>query len=303
MTKPIVSIVILSYNTQNLLRNCLASLSKLTKEVSFEVIVPDNGSSDGSVDMVEREFPWVKKIIKIGKNIGFGPGNNTARNYCSGKYVLFLNSDTLVPQNTLKEIVRFMAKNPEVGAVTCKVVLPSGELDKDTRRSFITPWIGLIHLILKLDRIFPTSKLFAKYWYGYMPASQTHEVDAIQGAFFLSTKTILDKVGWFDESYFLDGEDIDLCWKIKESGFKIVYYPKVHITHIKGASKGKTASPTQKEKTLQEKLKYRMAGVNSMEIFYRKHLWIKYPLLVNLLVVIGIKIIKVLRFLRTVILG
>lgn len=303
MVRPILSIVILSYNTKDLLHDCLQSLAKLRKEVNFEILIPDNGSQDGSADMVKKDFPWVRRVIRIAMNIGFGAGNNKAREFCEGKYVLFLNSDTLVPPNTLKEMVNFMDKNPDVGASTCKVLLLNGSLDKDTRRSFITPWIGLVHLVLKLDRLFPTSRLFARYWYGYISPDVTHEVDAIQGAFFLARKEILDKVGWFDESYFLDGEDIDLSWKIKNIGFKIVYYPKVEITHIKGASKGKIKSPTVGEKALAEKLRYRMAGVNSMEIFYRKHLWRSYPLLINILVLVGIKFIKTTRFIRTLLSG
>lgn len=303
MSKPVLTIIVLSYNTKSLLHDCLTSLAKVTTEVDFEVIVPDNGSTDGSVELVKKEFPWVKKVLKLGKNLGFACGNNQARKYSSGKYILFLNSDTVVPKNSLKQMVAYMDKNSSVGAATCKVVLPNGDLDKDTRRSFITPWIGFTHLILKLDRILPRSKIFAKYWYGYISEDTTHEVDAIQGAFFLTRKSLLDQVGWFDESYFLDAEDIDLCWKIKNAGYKIIYYPRVQITHIKGASKGKVESPTKQKKSLREKLRYRTAGVNSMYTFYRKHLWQSYPLPLNILVVTGIYFLKIVRVIRTVFWG
>ena len=239
MKKTKISIIILSYNTKKLLHDCLLSLEKVRNETKFEAIVPDNGSKDKSFEMVREKFPWVKKIIKLDRNLGFAAGNNKARRFVSGEYILFLNSDTIVYKNTLSSVVNFMNKNKDVGAMTCKVLLKDGNLDKDTRRSFITPWIGLTHIFLRLDRIFPKSKTFAKYWYGYIPDDKTHEVDAIQGAFFLTRKSILDEIGWFDEDYFLDGEDIDLSWRIKNAGWKIIYYPKVSILHLKGASKGK----------------------------------------------------------------
>ena len=295
MSKPKFSIIILSYNTKDLLKDCLQSLEKVTKEVDFEIIVSDNGSVDGSAQMVKNLFPNVE-LVENGENLGFAAGNNRAKNICKGKYILFLNSDTIVRKNTLKETIKYLDENKNVGALTCKLVLPNGDLDKDARRSFITPWIGFVHLFLKLDRLFPKSKLFARYWYGYISPDKIHEVDAIQGAFFLSRKEILDKVGWFDEDYFLDGEDIDLCWKIKEAGWKIMYYPKVSIIHIKGASKGKKIKVINV--SLSEKIKYRMSGVNSMEIFVKKRLTSKYSPIVITLVLIGIKIIKAVRFIK-----
>lgn len=294
MAKVKLSIIILSFNTKNLLKDCLVSIAKVRSEVNFEVIVPDNGSVDGSPQMVEKEFPWVKKVIKIGNNVGFARGNNKAKSYVFGEYVLFLNSDTIVPKSTLKESVAYLDEHKDVGAMTCKIVLPDRTLDKDSRRTFITPWIGITHLYLKLDRVFPKSKVFGRYWYGYIPADVTHEVDALQGAFFLVRKKILDDVGWFDEDYFLDGEDIDLSWKIKNAGWKIMYYPKIYIIHIKGAAKGKNKKI--KYVSFKEKLKYRMAGVNSMEVFYKKRLWKKYPLFLNILVILGIKLLKGMRF-------
>jgi GT2 family glycosyltransferase len=302
MKKPELSIVILSFNTKELLKKCLQSLKKVEDEINFEIIVPDNGSKDRSVEMLRKEFPKTK-VIEIGSNLGFAAGNNRARKYCKGKYVLFLNSDTIVKKNTLKKSVKYLDRHKDIGALTCKILLPTRELDKDARRSFITPWVGLTHLILKVDRIFPKSKLFSKYWYGYIPHNRIHEVDVLQGAFFLTRKRLLDDLGWFDEEYFLDGEDIDLSWRIKQKGLKIVYYPKVSIIHYKGSAKGKVGSHTRKSISLKERLKFRMAGVNSMEIFYKKRLWNKYPLLVNFIVITGIKFMKVVRFVRTLILG
>ena len=302
MKKVKLSIVVLSYNTKDLLKNCLKSLEKVRNEVEFEVIVPDNGSTDGSPEMVEKEFPWVKKVIKIGKNLGFASGNNKARYFINGVYVLFLNPDAQVHTNTLFKTIKYLDSHADVGALGCKIVLPNGQLDKDARRSFITPWIGLTHIYLKLDRIFPKSKLFAKYWYGYISPNEEHEVDSLQGAFLLTRKRVLDQVGWFDEDYFLNAEDIDLCWKIKEKGWKIIYYPEVSITHIKGAAKGKTKE-TKKKVNLKEKLKYRLAEVDAMELFVKKRLWKKYPLALNLFVLTGTKLLRLIRAIRVILLG
>lgn len=302
MKKARLSVVILSYNTKELLRNCLLSLKRLQNEVSLKVIVVDNASRDGSCLMVSKEFPFVK-LVRNKKNLGFAKGNNRSRKYVKSKYVLFLNSDTILSRGCLRETLGYLERHKDVGALTCKILLPSGDLDKDTRRSFVTPWVGFTHLILRLDRVFPKSKFFSRYWYGYIPEDKVHEVDVIQGAFFLTRKKILDDLGWFDEDYFLDGEDIDLCWRIKERGWKIIYYPKVSILHFKGASKGKVASPRNREVSLREKLKFRMSGVDSMEIFYKKRLWDKYPILVNYLVLLGIKTLKLGRLIKTLLFG
>ncbi|OGM04459.1 hypothetical protein A2715_05145 [Candidatus Woesebacteria bacterium RIFCSPHIGHO2_01_FULL_39_32] len=302
MKKPKLSIVILSYNTVDLLRECLLSLKKVRGEVGFEVIVSDNASTDGSPEMVEDEFPWVKKIIKTRINIGFAAGNNRAREYVNGEFVLFLNPDTIIHKDTLKKCRQYLDNHKDVGALTCKIVLPTGQLDKDARRSFITPWIGLTHIYLKLDRIFPKSKLFAKYWYGYVSPNTEHEVDALQGAFFFTRRAVLDQVGWFDEDYFLNAEDIDLSWKIKEKGWKIFYYPNVSITHVKGAAKGKTKR-TKQNVPLKEKLKYRLAEVDAMEVFVKKRLWRNYPLALNLLVLTGIKLLRFIRATKVILLG
>jgi len=291
--KPNLSIIILNYNTKGLLKDCLISLEKVKSEASFEVIVADNGSADGSCEMLKKDFGWVK-LVENNANIGFAAGNNRAKDYCKGENVLFLNTDTIVHKGTLKKCLEYLHKNKKVGALTCKLDLLDGGVDKDARRSFPTPWVSLTHLVLGLDKIFPKSPLFAKYWYGYIPEDETHEVDAIQGAFFLVRKKILNKVGWFDEDYFLDGEDIDLCWKIGEAGWKIIYYPEVSIIHLKGATKGKNKK-VKKKAPLAERIKFRASGVTSMEIFYRKRLWNKYPLLLNLLIIAGIKCLRVLR--------
>jgi GT2 family glycosyltransferase len=285
MAKVELSIIIVNYNTKEELLTCLKSIYDLKYEVSFEVIVSDNGSSDGSIEMVRREFPQVL-LLENKENLGFAKGNNQAKKYAKAENILFLNSDTILHKGSLKQPLEYLKNQGGVGAVTCKVVLKNGKLDLDTRRSFPTPWVAFAHF-LYFDRLFPKSTIFAKYWYGYIPDTKMHQIDVLQGAYCLVRKEILDKVGWFDESYFLDGEDIDLCWKIYQLGYKIMYFPKVSITHIKKASKKKNRNDSV------------LSGMKAMETFYRKHLWSKYPLIVNYTVIGGIEILKKIRLAKT----
>lgn len=286
---PDLSVIILNYNTKDLLEKCLVSLARVKDEVNFEVIVSDNGSRDGSLEYLKKlqnsKYPKLR-VISNKKNLGFAKGNNKARNIAKGEYVLFLNSDTQILNGTLAKSISYIDSHPGVGALTCKIVLPNGDLDKDTRRSFPTPWISFTHFS-GLDRLFPESKFFARYWYGYINPNVIQEIDVLQGAFFLARKNVLDEVGWFDEDYFLDGEDIDICWKIREKGWKIIYFPKVSVLHLKKATKDNLG--------ISEKRKFITLGVESMEIFYRKHLWKRYPYLVNLLVLFGIRLMKAIR--------
>jgi len=292
--EPKLSIVIVTFNVMELTRKCLNSLKDL--EISAKIIVSDNGSSDGTVEMVKKEFPNAL-ILDNKQNLGFAKGNNRARKYCRGDYVLILNPDTVVPKNTIEGCVWYMNKNKDVGAVTCKINLWGGGLDKDSRRSFPTPWVALTHFSY-LDRLFPRIKLFSKYWYSFLSEDAVHEIDIAQGAFCLVRKTVMDKIGWYDEDYFLDGEDIDLAYKIKQLGYKIIYYPKVKIIHYKGASKGKQGSGFQGKVDSAVRKRAVFSGVESMKIFYKKHYFKKYPWIVNKLVFIGIDTIKTIRLLK-----
>ncbi|MEK7472732.1 MAG: glycosyltransferase family 2 protein [Patescibacteria group bacterium] len=291
MNNPKLSIIILNYNTKELLSDCLKSVKEHMNEVPMEVIVSDNSSTDGSQIMIKKNFPWVKFIE--GENEGFSKGNNRAKPYVKGKMVLFLNPDTIVYKDVFAKTVRYLEEHPKVGAVTCKLVLSDGSMDKDIRRKFPTPRISFNKLVLGKTR---------EYYYEYIPESATHEVEAIQGAFFLSYKKLLDKVGWFDERYFFDGEDVDLCYQIHKAGYSLVYYPDVHITHLKGVTKGKVKKWRFKVTDAQRK-KLRLAGVASMELFYRKNLWDKYPLIFNYLIVLGINLFKIVRYVKVVLLS
>ena len=289
--KPELSVIILNYNTKELLADCLNSVKAHMDEVSMEVIVSDNSSNDGSQEMVKTKFPWVKFVE--GPNEGFSRGNNRARPLVKGDMVLFLNPDTVVHDNVFAWTTRYLKEHKDVGAVTCKLVLANGKMDKDIRRRYPTPWISFQHLVLGMDK---------QYYYEDIPEDATHSVEAIQGAFFLSWKKILDKVGWFDPEYFFDGEDIDLCYQIHKAGYKLVYYPDTYITHLKGVTKGKVAKWRYKLTDAQRK-KIRLAGVASMERFFKKNLWKDYPTWFDYFVVFGINAFKIVRYIRVALLS
>ncbi len=291
MTKPLLSVIILNYNTKELLEDCLNSVKAHMDEVPMEVIVSDNSSNDGSPEMVKKKFPWVK--YTEGPNEGFSKGNNRARPLVEGDMVLFLNPDTIVHKDVFFKTVRYLKEHPDVGAVTCKLVLQNGQMDKDIRRRFPTPWVSFQRLVLGIDKHF---------YYDNIPQDATHEVEAIQGAFFLTWKKLLDKVGWFDEGYFFDGEDLDLCYQIHKAGYKLIFYPETTVTHLKGVTKGKVKKWRHKL-TPQQRKRIRLAGVASMERFFKKNLWKKYPVLFNYFVIIGINLFKVVRYIRVVFLS
>ena len=261
-----LSVIIITYKEKELLKKCLESVFASKTDYKFEVIVTDSGSFDGSVEMVLREFPKAK-VLDNQKNLGFSKGNNLAIKQAQGRYILLLNADTTVRENTFDESVRYMDAHPEAGALGAKVLLPNGELDKAARRKFPNPWNSFL-------RLFGLGK-FSDYNIT-SPIDQEMEVDAIMGAYFLVRKSVIDQVGLLDEQFFMYGEDLDWCWRIKEAGYRIVYYPKAEITHYKyGASK---SIPFRTIKW----------GHTAMKIFYRKHYANEYNWLFNTLVYLGI---------------
>ncbi len=296
MQKIELSIVILNYNSCDVLIDCLKSLNDSVGEIKFEVIVVDNFSTDNSLEKL-KEIKTKYKIIIVENNLnlGFAKGNNSSRKFVNGEHVLFLNPDTIISKNVLSRVRdKFLSIN-NIGAITCKLVKLDGSLDLDARRSFPTPWVSLTHFS-KIDRLFPHSKLFSKYWYGYISEDETHEIDSLEGAFCYTSKKVLDKINWFDEDYFLDGEDIDLCWKIKNAKFKIIYFPEVSIVHIKGVSKGKKETGIKRK--ISDRRKYIISGMNSMKIFYRKRLWNQYPFYINFMVLFAIEIMTYFRIIK-----
>ncbi|MGH7451559.1 MAG: glycosyltransferase, partial [bacterium] len=229
-----VSIIIVSYNVREFLRQSLLSLRKALVELSAEIFVVDNASSDGSVDMVRQEFPEVQ-LIANRENLGFAAANNQALRQARGRLVVLLNPDTVVQEDTFAAIRDFMDTHPDTGMVGCKVLNPDGTLQLACRRSFPTPWVAFTRLS-GLSRLFPKSRWFGRYNLTYLPEDETAEVEAISGSFMAVRREALAKVGMLDEAFFLYGEDLDWCFRMRQSGWKIHYFPGTQIVHFKGES-------------------------------------------------------------------
>lgn len=297
-----LSVIILNLNTRELLKDCLKSLtqselSNSDSKHSMEVIVSDNGSNDGSVEMVRSEFPQVK-LVENGRNLGFAAGNNAALTFATGRYVLFLNSDTRVPHGTLSEMIRFMDSDPKIGAATCLIELFDGRFDLNCHRGFPTPWSALTHFF-ELSKIFPKSKLFAGYFQTYKDFKSIHEIDALEGAFMLVRRQAAESAAlgankWWDEDYFFYAEDIDFCYRLKEKGWKVMYNPKVKIFHHKGATHGMKNRMTS-VLTSGDRKKLVQSTTQAMKIFYHKHYEHKYPVFVNWLVLLGVEVLAKIR--------
>jgi len=290
MSKIDLSVIILSYNTKDLLKECLDSIVRNSfPNVQIEIIVVDNGSADGSPQMVKKEFPWVNLICSP-KNLGFAGGNNLGLKEARGELVLFLNSDTQLLPGALKKSIEFMKSDPKIGAMTPKTMLFSGGMDPDCHRGFPTPWASLTYF-LGLEKLFPKSEIFGQYHKFYEDLSRPHEIDAGFGTFMLVRREVIEQVGEWDESYFFYGEDLDYFYRIKQAGWKVMFYPKPLLLHHKGASSGlrresKKISPATKE----TRIKTAKASIKAMEIFYQKFYKDKYPNWMTALVLLGIRI-------------
>lgn len=291
MTKP--SIIIVNYNVKELLRQCLQSLAG----VGCEIFVVDNASKDGSVEMVREEFPEVK-LIASDKNLGFAKANNLALRQAQGRYLLFLNPDTVVPDETLSTIIQCMDGDPKVGVATCFIELASGGMDMDCHRGFPTPWASFCHFS-GLAKLFPRSRLLGQYHQTWKDLSKPHEIDSCVGAFMMVRREAMEEVGVWDEDFFFYGEDLDWCYRFREHGWKVVFYPHVKIIHHKGASSGmKKSSQEVTTASRESKRRARKASTEAMRIFYEKHYRQKYPAVLNWLVLRGIKLVEKVRLLR-----
>lgn len=272
-----LSIIIVNYNTKELLKQTIESvIQTIGQTIKYEIIVSDNGSKDGSNEMMKSCFPQIK-LIENNANLGFSKANNVAIKEARGRYILLLNSDTVVKDDCLQKSVAYMDKHGEIGVLGCRVVLPNGILDHACKRGYPTPEASLYY-ILKLNKLFPSSKKFGAYALDYLPDNEINEVDSLVGAFMMVRKEAIDKVGLLDEDFFMYGEDIDWCYRIKEAGYKVIYYPEAEIIHYKGAS--------SKKKRLKTIYEFHRA----MILFYNKHYIHKYNFLVTFLVYIGISL-------------
>ncbi len=293
---PNLSIIILNYNVKDLLLNCLESIFKHKgKDDKWQVIVVDNASEDGSVEVVKELRSHMSsgntvEVVENKENLGFSGGNNVGVKKAKAPVILFLNPDTVVVGGAISKSLQYLMSDPDIGALTCRVELPDGRLDYSSHRGFPTPWNAFCYFS-GLSKIFPRSPLFSGYTASYLDIHKTHEIDCLTGAFLMVRKIAGDQIGWWDTDYFFNGEDIEFCYSLKEKGWKIYFYPEVKIIHYKGSSSGlwKTAaSRVDKAKRLEAVTH----GVSAMRIFYKKHFYDKYPPIFRDLVLAGIKILE-----------
>ena len=273
-----LSVIIVNYQTFDLTKNAINSILKYEYPFEIEILLVDNASPDDSLEKLENYFKDKVKFIKSNENNGFAAGNNQALKKAKGKYQLLLNSDTIVWQNTLENIYKFMEKHPDIGACGCQVLLEDEKLDKACKRSFP----NIKNSFFRLFHI-PTNSKDDNYNLDNLDDNGTYEIDCLTGAFMFIRKEALDEVGFLDETFFMYGEDIDLCYRIKNAGWKIFYYGKSKITHLKGAS-----SKKQKNKLIYE-------FYRAMYIYYKKHHAEETLFIVNWAVYIGISLLCILK--------
>ncbi len=269
-----LSVVIVNYNVEYFLEQCLLSVKRAMKGIEGEVFVVDNNSLDNSVTMVRRKFPEVH-LIENKANVGFSRANNQAIKKAKGEYILLLNPDTVVEDDTFKKVIDFMDTHPEAGGLGVKMVDGSGNFLPESKRGLPTPATAF-YKMFGLSSLFPRSKVFSKYHLGYLDNDKIHEVDVLAGAFMLLRKSVLDITGLLDESFFMYGEDIDLSYRITQAGYKNYYFPETRIIHYKG------------ESTKKSSVNYVLVFYNAMVIFAKKHFTGKNARMLTLLINLAI---------------
>ncbi len=233
-----VTIIIVNYNVKEFLEQAIASIKKSCVGWQYEIFVVDNASTDGSVHAIRQKFPEVQLIVNA-ENRGFAAANNQALRQARGEYLLLINPDTIVQEDTFSVIIDFFKQHPDCGMVGCKILNPDGSLQLACRRSFPTPWIAFTK-ITGLSRLFPRTRLFGSYNLTYRHPDAIYEVEAISGSFMFFRRQVLNEVGYLDEAFFMYGEDLDWCFRVREAGWKIYYVPTTKIIHFKGESSKKS---------------------------------------------------------------
>jgi hypothetical protein len=269
-----LSIVIVNYNTERLLRGCLESVYAGANGTPFDVWVVDNNSRDNSVAMLGSEFPQVR-VVQNGSNVGFSKANNMAIARSEADYILLLNPDTLIIEDAIERVVRFMDERPEVGVCGCRVLNKDRTLQLACRRSIPTPKVAFYRLT-GLSRLFPRSPVMARYNMTYTNPAQTHEVDAVSGAFLMIRREAVEDIGLLDERFFMYGEELDWCLRAKRAGWSVVYYPDAEIIHYKG------------ESTKYNSRKATLEFYRAMYLFHRKHFAPECSPAVNAMIYTGI---------------
>jgi O-antigen biosynthesis protein len=269
-----LSIIIVNYNVKYFLEQALFSVFKAGLDLSYEVIVVDNDSADDSVQMVREKYPEVH-LIENKHNPGFSIANNQGLAIARGRYILFLNPDTIVSEDTFRVCVDFMDTHPEAGAIGVKMVDGGGNYLPESKRGLPTPATAFFKAI-GLHRLFPGSKVFNRYYLGHLSDDEINEIEVLCGAFMFVRKDVLDRTGGFDEQFFMYGEDIDLSYRIIKEGFKIYFLPTTSIIHFKG------------ESTRKASFKYIRHFYEAMLIFADKHFKNGYPWILRVFLGMGV---------------
>lgn len=283
-----ISIVVVNYKTLDITLNTLHSVVELTKGTPYELIVVDNASGVQEFTALKAACDAFRvqgvniQLICNETNLGFGRANNQGFALAKGEFIALLNSDTQLTTDTFAKAIVYLAENPKVGAVGSRLVTPDGKLDQGCKRGFPSPKASL-HYFLKVHKWMRRPEMDL-YKLSYLDEFKSHSVDVISGAIMILPKAVIDRVGMFDERFFMYGEDIDWCYRIKEAGFDIVYNPDLgDVVHYKGASGKK-----RKFRTLYN-------FYEAMILFYNKHYLKKYNILVTICVYLGIGIQFVLK--------
>jgi O-antigen biosynthesis protein len=253
-----LSVIIVNYNVKEFLQNLIYSIHKAAGNLTYEIIIVDNASTDGSVEFLCEKFPDVT-LIANKENLGFSKANNMGLKLAKGKYLLLLNPDTLVQENTFSEMIRFFETAPEAGLAGCKILNPDGTLQLACRRSFPGPWTSFCK-VTGLSTLFPGSRIFARYNLTYLDENDTYEVDAVSGSFMMMKREVFEKVGGLDEQFFMYGEDLDWCYRVQNAGHKVFYVHTTQIIHYKGESTRRSGLDETKH------------FYNAMHLFVKKHL-------------------------------
>lgn len=276
-----LSIIIVNFETFEMTKQTIESVLNQSHPFDYDIYVVDNASSDGSFESLQKTFFKESEIGKIKfiqnpENKGFAQANNVAIKRANADYLLLLNSDTEVVGDCLEKSMQYMKNHPDTGVLGCKVMLPDGNLDKACRRSFPEFSVSFYRMT-GLSKLFPKSERFGRYNLTYLDEDDTYEVDCVMGAFMLLRSSTIAEVGLLDEKFFMYGEDIDWCYRIKAANWKIIYYSEAQIIHYKGSSNSKK----QNKRMIHE-------FYRAMYIFYNKHYREDYPMITTLATYMGI---------------
>ena len=252
-----LSVIIVSYNVKYFLEQAILSVVKASERIDAEVIIIDNHSSDGSIAMLKEKFPQLT-VIANDKNTGFSAANNQGIRIAKGEYILLLNPDTVIAEDTLEKTISFMDAHADAGGLGVKMIDGKGNFLPESKRAFPSPEVAF-YKAFGLASLFPHSKIFGKYHLGYLSENETHEADVLAGAYMLLRRSVIEKTGLLDETFFMYGEDIDLSYRIVQAGYKNYYFAGTTIIHYKG------------ESTKKGSLNYVRMFYTAMKIFAKKH--------------------------------